>query len=134
MESIHLEKKNVMVKFLWKWWQRDLQWSYTVNQDDKTSGDDLDTSENNEIGLFSKVILYYTQHSVTLIHHSNSIILCSIWLDFSWCMPRLEILVWTISMISWRPQDMLCRITSSSIFRKNFLDKYNGESLRHICK
>ena len=59
MESIHLEKKNVTVKFLRKWWQRDLQWSYTVNQDDKTSGDDLDTSENNEIGLFSKVILLY---------------------------------------------------------------------------
>ena len=47
-------------------------------------------------------------------------------------IPNIEILVWTFSMISWRPRNMLCRIMSSSIFRKNLLDRKNGESLRQL--
>ena len=46
-----------------------------------------------------------------------------IWQGFLTTRLWLEILVWKFSMISWWPRDIVCKITSNLIFRKNFFDK-----------
>ena len=46
--------------------------------------------------------------------------------------PGLEIFVWTFGGILFTPQDMLCRINSTLIFKKIFFHKKCNELLRQL--
>ena len=63
---------------------------------------------------------------------SNSLLIIHFFLFTYLQIGRLEIFVWTFGGILFTPRDMLCRINSRLIFRKNFSKKKWNELLRQL--